>query len=389
MIWWFLGLALAVLWVWRVADAAIGMRTISDIASPAWDRPAPANAPRVSIIVPARDEEAEIESALRSMVQLDWPNYEVITVNDRSTDRTPQIMEHVAREHDTQHRLKIVNIDQLPEGWLGKPHAMWTAAERADGDYLLFTDADIVFHPEVLRRAMAYALHSHADHLVVFPTHVDWSVSKKVILAGFNMLFVFGHRPWKTADPKSRDHIGVGAFNLVKRTAYEKVGTFEALKMEIIEDMRLGKLIKDNGLRQRNVLGKDLLLLPWGSGAVHIINNLTKNFFALMHFSVPRALGACFLWLFFNLAPFLGVWLAPGWAKLPFAISLFSILCMYIGMSWNTPIWPQYFFLHPISTGMLIYTMMVSMFTTLRHDGVIWRGTHYSLADLRRGLIKG
>jgi len=389
MIWWCLGILLAVLWVWRVADAAIGMRTISDIASPAWDRPAPANAPRVSIIVPARDEEAEIESALRSMVQLDYPNYEVITVNDRSTDRTPQIMEHVAHEHDSQHRLKIIKIDRLPDGWLGKPHAMWTAAKQASGEYFLFTDADIVFHPEVLRRAMAYAVQSDADHLVVFPTHVDWSVSKKVILAGFNMLFVFGHRPWKTADPKSRDHIGVGAFNLVRREAYEKVGTFEALKMEIIEDMRLGKLIKDNELKQRNVLGKDLLLLPWGSGAIHIINNLTKNFFALMHFKIRRTVGFCFLLLFFNITPFLGVWFAQGWAKLPFAVSLLSIFCLYLGMSWNTPIWPQYFFLHPISTGMLVYTMMVSMLTTLRHNGVIWRGTHYPLSELRKGLVKG
>ena len=389
MIWWAIGIFLAALWVWRVADAYFGMRTVSDIASPAWDRPAPVNAPRVSIIVPARDEEDQIESGLRSLTQLDWPNYEIIAVNDRSGDRTAEIMQHVANEHDAQHRLKIITIDELPERWLGKPHAMWTAGKHATGEYLLFTDADIVFHPEVLRRAMAYAIESDADHLVVFPTHVDWSISKKIILAGFNMLFVFGHRPWKTADPKSRDHIGVGAFNLVKRSAYEKIGTFEALKMEIIEDMRLGKLVKDNGLRQRNVLGHDLLLLPWGSGAVHIINNLTKNFFALMHFSVLRALGACLILLFFNITPFLGICLAHGWAKLPFAISLAAIFCLYLGMSWNSPIWPQYFFLHPVSTGMLIYTMMVSMITTLRQNGVIWRGTHYSLADLRKGLIKG
>lgn len=372
-----------------MVDAAIGMRTISDIASPAWDQRPPGDPPRVSIIIPARDEEAEIESALRSVVQLDWPNYEVIAIDDRSTDRTPQIMEHVAREHDSEHRLKIIRIKELPEGWLGKPHAMWTAAKQASGEYMLFTDADIVFHPEALRRAMVYALRTDADHLVVFPTHVDWSISKKIMLAGFNMLFVFGHRPWKTADPKSRDHIGVGAFNLVKRSAYNKIGTFEALRMEIIEDMRLGKLIKDNGLRQRNVLGRDLLLLPWGSGAVHIINNLTKNFFALMHFSVKRALGACFLLLFFNITPFLGVWLAHGWAKIPFAITLLSILLLYVGMALNTPIWPQYFFFHPISTGLLIYTMMRSMMATLRQNGVIWRGTHYPLEQLRRGLIKG
>jgi hypothetical protein len=298
-------------------------------------------------------------------------------------------MEHVAREHDTAKRLTIIHLRELPDGWLGKPHAMWKAAQQATGDWLLFTDADVVFRADALRRGMAYAMESKADHLVIFPTHIDWSVSKKIMLAGFNMLFVFGHRPWKTSDPKSRDHMGVGAFNLVKRSIYDAVGGFEKLRMEIIEDMRLGKLIKDAGYAQRNVLGRDLLLLPWGSGALAIIANLTKNFFALMQFSVARALGAIFVLLFFNILPFAAIWLAPGWAKSGFIVSLMAIFCLYIGMSWNMPIWPYYFFFHPISTGLLVYTMLKSMMHTLRNDGVIWRGTHYSLAELRRGLVKG
>lgn len=389
MFYWILGSILGVLWVWRVADSALGMRTIPDIARPEWDRKPPADPPKISIIVPARDEEGEIESALRSLVNLEWANYEVIAINDRSSDRTGEIMQHVSREHDAAHRLKIINITGLPDGWLGKPHAMWAAAQQATGDWLLFTDADVVFRPDTLRRAMAYVADSKADHLVIFPTHIDWSMSKKIMLAGFNMLFIFGHRPWKTADPRSRDHMGVGAFNLVKRSVYDAVGGAEKLKMEIIEDMRLGKLIKDAGYAQRNVFGRDLLLLPWGAGAVDIIGNLTKNFFALMHFSVARALGACFLLLFFNITPFVFIWLAPGWAKLGFAASLFSILCLYIGMSWYSRIWPFYFVFHPISTGLLVYTMFASMTHTLRNNGVIWRGTHYSLAELRRGLVKG
>lgn len=389
MFYWIVGVFLGVLWLGRVAESAFGMRTVPDISRPEWDRDPPANAPRISIIVPARDEQENIHSALHSLVNLEWPNYEVIAVNDRSTDRTPEIMQHVAREHDPQHRLKIITITDLPHGWLGKPHAMQTAAQQATGNWLLFTDADIVFRGDALRRAMAYVADTNADHLVIFPTHIDWSVSKKIMLAGFNMLFLFGHRPWKTADPKSRDHMGVGAFNLVKRSVYEAIGASEKLKLEIIEDMRLGKLVKDAGYAQRNVFGRDLLLLPWGAGAVDIIRNLTKNFFALMHFSVPRALGACFLLLFFNITPFVLVWLAVGWAKIGFAAALFAIFCLYLGMSWYSPIYPFYFFFHPISTGLLIYTMFVSMTHTLRNDGVVWRGTRYSLEELRRGLVKG
>lgn len=387
--WWSLGVFLAVLWLWRVLDAAFGMRTVVDVAKPAWDREPAADAPRISIIVPARNEEGAIESGLRSLVGLEWPNYEVIAINDRSTDRTGEIMAHVAGEHDVEHRLKIINMTELPAGWLGKPHAMSIAAKQATGEWLLFTDADVVFRADTLRRAMAYASESKADHLVIFPTHIDWSVSKKIMLAGFNMLFMFGHRPWKTSDPKARDHIGVGAFNLVKRGVYEAVGGFEKLRMEIIEDMRFGKLVKDAGYAQRNALGRDLLLLPWGSGAIDIARNLTKNFFALMHFSVARMLGFCFLLLLFNITPFLGIWLAPGWAKLGFAITLFAIFCMYVGMSWYSPIWPYYFVFHPISTGLILYTMTLSMAHVLSNKGVIWRGTHYSLAELRRGLVKG
>lgn len=387
--WWILGMFLAVLWLWRVLDAAFGMQTVPQIEKPAWDREPPAAAPRISIIVPARDEEGEIESGLRSLLSLEWPNYEVIAVNDRSSDRTGELMEHVAREHDSQGRLKIIHIRELPAGWLGKPNAMTVAASQATGDWLLFTDADVVFRPDTLRRAMAYAEESKADHLVLFPTHIDWSVSKKIMLAGFNMLFMFGHRPWKTSDPNARDHIGVGAFNLVKRTVFDAVGGFSKLRMEIIEDMRFGKLVKDAGFAQRNALGRDLLLLPWGSGAIDIARNLTKNFFALMHFSVWRTVGFCFLLLLFNITPFLGVWLAPGWAKVGFAVSLFAIFCMYIGMSWYSPIWPQYFIFHPISAGLILYTMGLSMAHVISNKGVIWRGTHYSLDELRRGLVKG
>jgi glycosyltransferase involved in cell wall biosynthesis len=389
MFYWVVGLFLGVLWLGRVTESAFGMRKVPDISKADWDRDLPVNAPRITIVVPARDEQENIESALRSLVNLEWSNYEVIAVNDRSTDRTAEIMQHVAREHDSDHRLRILNITDLPDGWLGKPHAMHVASQHASGEWLLFTDADIVFRPDALRRAMAYVADSNADHLVIFPTHIDWSVSKKIMLAGFNMLFLFGHRPWKTADPKSRDHMGVGAFNLVKRSVYDAIGASEKLKLEIIEDMRLGKLVKDAGYAQRNVFGRDLLLLPWGAGAVDIIRNLTKNFFALMHFSVYRALGACFLLLFFNITPFVLIWFAVGWAKIGFAVALFAIFCLYLGMSWYSPIYPFYFFFHPISTGLLIYTMFVSMTHTLRNDGVIWRGTRYSLEELRRGLVKG
>src|SRR5208282_3139116 len=129
---------------------------------------------------------------------------------------------------------------------------------------------------DALRRALAYAETEHADHLVLFPRMIMKRPSERMAIAFFQALFVFGHRPWKVADPKARDHMGVGAFNLVRRPVYEAVGTFRALRMDVLDDMKLGKIIKNAGFRQRNVFGEDLISLRWAKGAFGIVNNLTK-----------------------------------------------------------------------------------------------------------------
>ncbi|HMK30996.1 MAG TPA: glycosyltransferase [Terriglobales bacterium] len=388
MWWWITGILLGLIWLWRVLDAAFGMPKVPDLARPEFDAQ-PQSTPKVTIVVPARNEEAHLEPALSSLLQLDYPDYEVIAVDDRSSDGTGPMMEQVAAAHRSHPELRVLHVSELPPGWLGKPHAMWLAAAQARGKWLLFTDADVTFRPDVLRRAMAYAEKTGADHMVIFPSMTGWSTGKKIVLAGFNVLFVFGHRAWKVADPKARDHLGVGAFNLVRREAYQAAGTFEALRMEVIEDMRLGKLVKDSGAAQRCAFGTDMITLRWGEGARGVIDNLTKNFFALVHFSVPRAIGACVLLLFLNLLPFVGVILAPGWAKLGFAGALLGIFCMYLGMYIRAPIAPWYFIFHPLSTAALVYTMLRSMVHVLRHDGIVWRDTKYSLEELRRGLIRG
>jgi len=386
--WWLFGVPLALFWLRSVIDAAFGMRTLQDVTESAWDYQ-PQSPKRISIVVPARNEQEHLERALTALLDLDYPDYEVIAVDDRSSDQTGAIMERLAATHANGARLRVVHVTDLPEGWLGKPHAMWTAARQATGEWLLFTDADIHFRSDAVRRAFNYAEKNSVDHLVIFPTHTDWSFSKKVMLAGFNILFMFGHRPWKTADPNSRDHIGVGAFNMIRREVYEKVGTFQALRLEIIEDMRLGKLVKDAGYKQHNVLGPDLLQLNWGDHALDIVHNLTKNSFPLMHFSVPRTVGALSLLLGLNLLPFIGMLVAPGWAKVPYAVALFCVFCMYVGMSWYAPISPLFVILHPVASLLLAYTMMRSMFHALHNDGIIWRGTRYPLEQLRSGLVKG
>src|SRR5258708_23595956 len=163
---WIAGTILALAWFSRSVDAALGMPSVADVSRPEWNRNLvrPAGNPRVSIIVPARNEEESIEQGLNTLLALDYDNYEVIAVNDRSTDRTGEIMDRVAQNPRLENlqiqnphlpaqnagrmghpSLRVIHHRELPAGWLGKTHAMWTAANEASGEWLLFTDADVMF----------------------------------------------------------------------------------------------------------------------------------------------------------------------------------------------------------------------------------------------------
>jgi len=404
---WISGTILALAWLSRIIDAAIGMPSVADVSQPQWDRyPVGASGhPRVSIIVPARNEEADIEQSLARLLELDYDNYEVIAVNDRSTDRTGEIMERIAQDQSSHPSaplraglsqrmremrhpvLRIIHHQELPPGWLGKTHAMWTATNEASGEWLLFTDADVLFKPDSLRRALAYAESEKADHVVLFPQMIMRRPGEYMMIAFFQTMFMFGHRPWKVADPKTKDHMGVGAFNLVRRSVYESVGTYEALRMEVLDDIKLGKVVKNAGFAQRNVFGGDLISIRWANGAMGVVNNLTKNFFAVLSFQWPRTLISAFGLAFLNLMPFLGVWLAHGWERVPFAVALVSMFSIYVGMSLRSGVPAYYFLLHPVSTALFIYTLLLSMFHALWNDGIIWRGTRYPLEELRKGMV--
>jgi glycosyltransferase involved in cell wall biosynthesis len=383
---WIVGCILALAWLSRVVEAALGVPTIADISRPQWDRK-PVGGPRLSIIVPARNEEESIEQTLIHLLALEYDNYEIIAVNDRSIDRTGQIMDQIASSAAARGRLKIIHIRELPSGWMGKPHAMWSASQLSSGEWLLFTDADVFFKPDAIRRALSYAESVPADHVVLFPRIVLKTAGETMMIAFFQSLFVFGHRPWKVADPKTKDHMGVGAFNLISRRVYDAVGTYQALRFEVLDDMKLGKVVKNAGYTQRVVFGEDLISVRWAKGAMGVVDNLTKNFFAILSFQWWRSLISAVGLAFLNLVPFIGVWLAHGWARVPYALTLFCMFSIYVGMSMKSAVPPYYFFLHPVGATLFIYLTLRSMTLTLSRGGVVWRGTFYPLEELRRGMV--
>jgi hypothetical protein len=388
----FSGLLLAAIWLVPVVQLVLHFHEVADLTQPTWNPPSDTMLPSLTIVVPARNEEAEIEEALRSLLELNYPQYQVVAVNDRSTDSTGEIMERLASEPAAQNKLRVVHVRELPTGWLGKVHAMWLGAEQ-DGlqlkpqfkpDWFLFTDADCVFAPDSLRRAMHYALQTGADHLVLFPTAHMHTLGERMMISFPQVMSSFAMRPWKVRDPKARDHMGVGAFNLVRRTAYEAIGTYKKLRLEVVDDIKLGEAIKKAGLRQDVTFGPGLVTLRWAVGAAGVVANLEKNLFAFLQFRITLVLAVCATTSFLCIGPFLGFFLAAGWARAPFALAIALIAMAYIYAGRYMASSALLFLTCPIAAVVFAYATLQSAFIALRDGAVTWRGTKYSLDELKK-----
>lgn len=368
---------------WRTAATVRGLRQVPDLLDPVWDT-TPAGMPSLAAIIPARNEAATLEPALRSLIAQDYPHLSILAVDDRSTDATPALLDRLAAEYPE--RLHVIHVDALPEGWLGKTHAMAVAADyaqqRLKPDYLLFADADIHFRPDAIRRSLAAAVETGADHFVTVPTAVAHRADEAAFLSYFQVLSLFAVRLWRVPDPRAlHDSIGVGAFGLLRSSAYTCLGGFAALRMEILEDMYLGRRVKALGMRQRVAFGRDLVRVHWASGAFGVVGVLTKNMFALFRFRLWLVLFVAF-WLFvFSVGPFFALLLAQTRIAavliLASATVCYRLASRFSGLSaWNVVY-------APLAGVLLTWSMLRSTWTTLRQGGVRWRGTFYSLRDLR------
>lgn len=381
---WISGLLLALIWIVPVIESAIHLHRIADITHPQWNPSPDVVLPSLNIVVPACNEAAEIESALRSLLALDYPSVEVIAVDDRSTDETGRIMDRLAAENCSTARLRVIHVRDLPPGWLGKTHAMWLGAQQGSSEWILFTDADCVFLPDTLRRAVHYATSRDVDHLVLFPTAHMRTWGERMMISFPQVVSSFILRPWRVRDTNARDFIGIGAFNLVRRGAYTALGTYEALRREVVDDLKFGQAIKKAGLRQDVVFGRDLVSLRWAEGAAGVIRNLEKNLFAFFRFRFTLVLGACLALFFVNVWPFVGLFLAPGLGKAGFAAAIAMIAVRYRQTSSLTGAPTIVFLAHPISASLFAVAVLRSAFATIRDGGVTWRGTRYSLKELRK-----
>jgi glycosyltransferase involved in cell wall biosynthesis len=343
-----------------------------------------AECPRISLLFAARDEEEKLPGALATLAAIDYPQLEIVAVDDRSQDSTGRILDDFARTHP---RFRTVHIDVLPAGWLGKPHALERAYEASTGDWLLFTDADVRFTPDVLRRAMAIVQQRKLDHLTLFGDVEMIGFWEKVLLTFFAMAFQMANDPYRVSDPNSRAYVGVGAFQLLKRSAYEACGTHRRLAMEVVEDMKLGKLVKQNGFRTCVAVAQDAVVVRWHAGLGNLIRGVTKNFFAALGYSVPFVIAGVTGTLLLNVAPFVAVIFAHGWIRILAAISVAIALVFHAGVAKVSRVSLAYALTHPLGALLFSYMLLRSTVVTLRQGGVTWRDTFYPLEELRRGVV--
>lgn len=336
--------------------------------------------PSLSVVFAARNEAATVGQAARSLLAQDYPALVVVAVDDRSTDGTGEILDALAREDA---RLRVVHVRELPAGWLGKNHALQTAADSVSSEWLLFTDADVVFGPDALRRAVALAWSGGVDHLTLAPDVLTETFGERVFLTMFTLGFALHAPPSSVLNPRRKASVGVGAFNLVRADAFRSIGGLRRLALSVDDDMRLGEALKFCGYRNGVCLGRDAVSVRWQVGLGGMIRGLEKNFFAALDFRLGLVLIGVFgLWTV-GVMPWVGLCVGRWWQRAVCAAGVASVVAMIGATRGQSGLkWYHALFL-PIGAAAMIAALLRSVAVTLWNGGIRWRDHDYPLAALK------
>ncbi len=345
--------------------------------------------PKLSVVVPARDEERELKNSLSSVLAQNYPALEAVLVDDRSSDGTGGIMDQAATGREN---IRVIHIEKedLPEGWLGKNHAAYVGAELAAGEWLLFTDADVRFGPDTFRRAVAYAEEHRLDHLTLVPDLDLEGYWLRSAVAFFYVAFLLYRGYYRANVPSSKTGVGIGAFNLIRRRAYEEIGTYRAFALRPDDDLSLGARVKRHGLRQRVLGGHGLLRVKWYDSLGALIRGVEKNVFPALDYSLLKVAGYVAGLLMVTVWPFVAVFVprggGPGAACLLYLgaaaaqLGSYAIVNRFLG--WRVlPLALGY----PACALLFAGVILRSTALTLLRGGIYWRGTFYPLSLLKSG----
>ncbi len=337
--------------------------------------------PKISVVIAAKNEADSLPHTLNSLIRQSWPNFDIIAVNDRSVDATPEILDEWMNKEP---KIKAVHIKDLPEGWLGKNYALHRGVQIADGDWILFTDADVEFSPHTLETAMQFVLTQSIDHLALSPRLIAKGFWLRAIIYFFlyNIMVVF--RPQNADRPRSNSSVGIGAFNLVKKAVYEKVDGHQDIALRSDDDLALGGKIKRQGFKQVFAGGTQLIQVEWYRSLPEMAYGLEKNVMAPFHYRFSLfALGIIAMTAFYEL-PVLGILFGHGESRLIFALAFLMEITLYAMTRRYSGITSWWAFTIPLAAPLLIFLFLRSAFLCALRGGVDWRGTFYPLSELRK-----
>lgn len=377
-----LGMAILAGYGVAACDVYFGNRAVRPLRETSADLRG--EAPRVSIIIAARNESRCLARSLQSLLELDYPDYELIVVDDRSQDDTGAILDTLASLNP---HLRVIHIGDLPAGWLGKNHALWVGSRRATGDLLLFSDADIIMEPTVLRRAVNFMAANRLEQLAVTPSLRVPGRLLDLLATTFTLAVSLVIRPWKAGDPASRCHAGSGAFNLLRSRAYRQVGGHGAIRLRPDDHLKLGKIVKQAGLAQNMAYAPDLLAVEWYHSLPDLVGGVEKSLFSVADYRVGRVLLGAFLLLLAGVWPYLALLVTQGATRLPYVAAVALITLLYLDSARRHGGRYRYAAGLPLGAFLLAWILVRSMVVNLRRGGICWRGTFYPLEQLKGNRV--
>lgn len=344
--------------------------------------------PKVSVILPARNEEAFIEKCISSLLDQDYENYEIVVIDDRSEDKTAEIIKQIAEKNT---KIIYVLAGPKPENWMGKNWACVEGFKKSTGDLLLFTDADTKHSRNIISLSVAHLQSNNLDALTAIPKMVCLDKWTKITLP---MLSTFLHTRFsaiRVNDPSKKTGYFFGSFFIIKRKTYEDIGTHEGVKGEIVEDGALGKKVKESGYNMRMVRGEHLIEAVWSRDWSTLWHALKRLMIPLYLQNRNIASGIFFAVLFLLFMPFPILAYSTIFANLSesfsvlFAISFTTVLLLYVAaiieVKKGLSLGLRHAMLAPIGSFIIVIGFAAGILQAKSNTAVMWRGRTYSMVN--------